>query len=162
MEQLLPLGIKLTEAAIRNSATKVYDKVQVAKLKENKEETISILEEQINLLINDKNEIEGIARQYQEMYEKTSVSEDDIAYIKKSFDQMLSILGIEDNEEQNEALDTLKNLISKETMKTLQLLGYNFKEGIGIPLTELTSSKIRSYIPENNSPKNNSKRNRNK
>lgn len=108
MEQLLPLGIKLTEAAIRNSATKVYDKVQVAKLKENKEETISILEEQINLLINDKNEIEGIARQYQEMYEKTSVSEDDIAYIKKSFDQMLSILGIEDNEEQNEALDTLK------------------------------------------------------
>lgn len=47
-------------------------------------------------------------------------------------------------------------------MKTLQLLGYNFKEGIGIPLTELTSSKIRSYIPENNSPKNNSKRNRNK
>lgn len=70
MEQLLPLGLKLAEVTARNGASKIYEKRNLAKANKNKDETIRILEELINDLIDDKNELEYIARQYKEEYEK--------------------------------------------------------------------------------------------
>lgn len=166
MEQLLPLGLKLAEVTARNGASKIYEKRNLAKANKDKDETIRILEELINDLIDDKNELEYIARQYKEEYEKTTISDENINHIKKSFDELVTlILSFNEekkNEENKESYDIIKNLINPDSMKTLQLLGYSFKEGLGTPLTELTAAKIRSYIPENNMSKNKGKPNRNK
>jgi len=85
MEQLLPLGLKLAEVTARNGASKIYEKRNLAKANKNKDETIRILEELINDLIDDKNELEYIARQYKEEYEKTTISDENINHIKKLY-----------------------------------------------------------------------------
>ncbi|EFH89184.1 hypothetical protein [Ktedonobacter racemifer] len=45
------------------------------------------------------------------------------------------------------ALDTLTPLLSVETLTVLQLLGFNFKQAIGEPLTLLLQKFITSKIP---------------
>ena len=44
-----------------------------------------------------------------------------------------------------DAIESFKMLISKDVLKTMQLLGFNYKEAIGIPLTELCANKINSF-----------------
>ena len=39
---------------------------------------------------------------------------------------------------------SIKELISIDTLKTMQLLGFNYKAAIGEPLTELCAQKIAS------------------
>ena len=39
-------------------------------------------------------------------------------------------------------------LLNKDTLKTMQLLGFNYKEAIGRPLTNLVASMIESKIPQ--------------
>lgn len=54
------------------------------------------------------------------------------------------------DEETREAVDkqikALKTLLSEETIKILQLLGFNFKRAIGEPLTEILRNKIISSL----------------
>ena len=153
MDPLTNLGLKLLEVTARNGASKIYEKRNLAKANKNKDETIKILEELINDLIDDKNELEYIAKQYKEEYEKTTISDESIEHIKRPFDELVTlILSFSpdgEDEDNKEAFDVIKNLINSDSMKTLQLLGYSFKEGIGVPLTELTAAKIRN-INRNN------------
>ena len=37
-------------------------------------------------------------------------------------------------------------LFNKDTLKTMQLLGFNYKEAIGQPLTEVCSNAIRTKL----------------
>lgn len=42
----------------------------------------------------------------------------------------------------NELLEMLEPLLSVQTFKILQLLGFNFREAVGLPLTKLIKSSI--------------------
>lgn len=48
--------------------------------------------------------------------------------------------------EQQESIDTLTELINKDTLKTMQLLGFNYKEAIGASLTEVSASTIQKCL----------------
>ncbi|MDU2202427.1 MAG: hypothetical protein E7E32_04750, partial [Anaerococcus hydrogenalis] len=128
MDPLTNLGLKLLEVTARNGASKIYEKRNLAKANKNKDETIRILEELINDLIDDKNELEYIAKQYKEEYEKTTISDESIEHIKRTFDELVTlILSFSpdgEDEDNKEAFDVIKNLINSDSMKTLQLLGY--------------------------------------
>ena len=56
-------------------------------------------------------------------------------------------------EESKQSIDMLIKLLNKDTLKTMQLLGFNYKEAIGIPLTEACANAI--YKKFNNSKNNN-------
>ena len=45
-------------------------------------------------------------------------------------------------------------LLNKDTLKTMQLLGFNYKEAIGEPLTEVCSNAIRNTLGSLSSKKN--------
>lgn len=40
----------------------------------------------------------------------------------------------------------IKSVLSKETFNIMQIIGFNFKEAIGEPLTELLASFIRTKV----------------
>lgn len=42
-----------------------------------------------------------------------------------------------------DSLNGIKELISKDVLKTMQLLGFNYKAAIGEPLTEICANKIK-------------------
>lgn len=49
------------------------------------------------------------------------------------------------------AFEPLKNLISIDTLKAMQLIGFNYKEAIGEPLTHACANAIKNKLaPKNN------------
>ena len=52
-------------------------------------------------------------------------------------------------DEINQIIDVLKPLLSIETFTILQLIGFNFREAIGIPLTKLVNKSIDKEDKEN-------------
>lgn len=44
-------------------------------------------------------------------------------------------------------MDALKSILSVETLTIMQLIGFNYREAIGKPLTELVAASITSRIP---------------
>ena len=49
--------------------------------------------------------------------------------------------------------EKIKELISVDTLKTMQLLGFNYKEAIGEPLTRLCADTISGLGQKTNSKK---------
>lgn len=90
--------------------------------------------------------------------EKVIISDDDIVHLHNTVSRLLEIFKaiqissalLKGNEEvekvkaQVESFEQIKKLISVDTLKTMQLLGFNYKAAIGEPLTELCSNAISS------------------
>jgi len=63
-----------------------------------------------------------------------------------------SFTSVEDGKE--DSMKQLVALLNKDTLKTMQLLGFNYKEAIGEPLTEVCSNAIRNKLGGLSSKKN--------
>lgn len=59
------------------------------------------------------------------------------------------------NQIPEDQIEPFKQLISKETLKSMQLLGFNFRKAIGEPLTECCASFIESKLMNKNTGKTN-------
>ena len=138
------LGADLIEATARNGASIISDKIRTAKTNKEYKETISELEEIIYDLLNDKAEIRRIAQAYEQELVAQKITEDDIKYITNNLIPILSSLLSEENREQ---LEQLKKLLSVETLTIMQLIGFNYKQAIGEPLTLLLRKIIEAKIP---------------
>ncbi len=154
-QQITDLGVRLGETTVRNTAGVIFARIRTAKAKKNEKETINELDEIINDLIADKNELVQIAETYKQEFVAQRISSKDIEYITNSVIPVLKKLveQISDNGTSTEsanmekALEVLMPLLSVETLTVLQLLGFNFREAIGEPLTLLLQKFITSKIP---------------
>lgn len=154
--QLVDLGIRLGEAGARNTASMILDKIRVAKTKKGEKETINELEEIINNLIADKNELVQIAQAYKQELVAQQISEKDIKYITtnvvpvlKQLSQQTSSGPSSGTANMEQTIDTLAPLLSVEALTVLQLIGFNYKQAIGEPLTLLLQKLIISKAPVN-------------
>ena len=138
------LGADLIEATARNGASIISDKIRTAKTNKEYKETISELEEIIYDLLNDKAEIQRIAQAYEQELVAQKITEDDIKYITNNLIPILYSILPEENREQ---LEQLKKLLSVETLTIMQLIGFNYKQAIGEPLTLLLRKTIEARIP---------------
>lgn len=135
----------------KKSVEAIFDKIRTVKQKGNSEEVISSLEEIINELISDKNQLIQITQAYEEKLIAQKISEEDISYITSSFIPLLESLiqqnSNEDADKIRQGIEMFKPILSKETFNILQIMGFNFKQAIGIPLTRLIEALISSKIP---------------
>lgn len=145
-EQAIALSMKLAEAVGRSSLSWVSDKRAVARGKKDAKEQQELYEEIISKLLEDKSEIEMVARQYKDMYEKVSISDDDIEHLQNTINKVIDSLYKTDEASQKFNPKDITNLINKDTLKTMQLLGFNYKEAIGGPLTEACADTIRNKL----------------
>jgi hypothetical protein len=148
---LQTLSIQLAEAAIRNTAGTVADRITVAKARRRDQETVTELEEIVNGLLSDKAELVRIAQAYEQELVAQRISQTDIKYISASFTPLIRRLveagvasGDGDSGSVDEILSLIQPLLSVETVTVLQLIGFNFKKAIGEPLTDLVSRLILS------------------
>lgn len=95
-----------------------------------------------------------IAHTYEDKLVDQKITETEINYITESIipliEKLLDQNGSDSAEKVQENLDLFKSLISKETLSILQILGFNFKEAIGEPLTHLLASLIEAKIESTN------------
>ncbi|MFB9972413.1 hypothetical protein FPQ10_10950 [Allobacillus sp. SKP2-8] len=151
-QELIKASIELGKFLVQNTSQTIMDRKKLAKAKDSNEETVNSLEEIINSLIAEKNQLIEIAQIYDEHLVAQKISKEDIDYITNSILPLLeSILEKDETDEgikNKENLELLKPLLSAETFNILQLLGFNFKQAIGEPLTILINKLIISNAPD--------------
>lgn len=157
-ENLVALGMSMAEVVSRNSISFVGNKMKLAKEKKDLESQSLAYSEIINNLLQDKEELTMIAREYKQAYEQVTISDDDIEYLHNTLSGALEILNAfsPQNEKDTQAMQTMIQLLNKDTLKTMQLLGFNYREAIGQPLTEVCSETIKNKLGGKN-PKSNNK-----
>lgn len=148
---LVDLATRTGEVMLRNTADGISNKIKQTKAKRNDEETIKIMEEIISNLQDDRMELNRIIQEYEEEISMQKISDENIDYITENIIPKLTELFENDpsnsnSEELIQTIESIKPLMSKETFTILQLLGFNFKEAIGIPLTNLLRSAISQNI----------------
>ncbi len=142
-EPTMALATRLKEVSVRNTAESIYDKVNLVKQKNNDRETINVLEEIINDLATDKNELIQITKCYEQEFLERDISDSDIEYITRELLPIVSSF-LPFSGGNSEFISSIEKIFSAETLKILKLLGFNYKEAIGIPLTNLVSQAIQN------------------
>lgn len=148
---LADLIAKTADVFLKNTTETIFTRIDVAKKEGDREKAILKLEEIINDLLDDRAKLNQIIKKYEEILSVQRISDEDINYITDNIIPILSklftsgIMKKNNNittDDINEIMELLKPLFSIEIFKILQLLGFNFKEAIGIPLTQLIKNSI--------------------
>ena len=160
--ELLGLGTSLTELAIKGTATAVSNKIKAIKEEKNVEKIRRTYDEIINELLDEREEAVRIAQAYRSELEKVVISDEDIQHLHNTVSRILEIIkdiqmtnaeplgeaAVEAVNNQVRSYEQIKELISVDTLKTMQLLGFNYKAAIGEPLTLMLKNFILSKVAE--------------
>ena len=128
----------------------------------------------INEVLQEREEAVRIAQAYKSELERIVISDEDIEHLHNTVSNILEIfkniqlagvdpqdtLGVMRVQKQIETMEQVKNLISVDTLKSMQLLGFNYKAAIGEPLTQICSRAILSLTERKNTPVSSSGRKR--
>lgn len=157
-QKVVALGLNLAEVISRNTISYVGNKMKLAKEKKDLESQSLAYTEIINNLPQDKEELTTISMEYKNAYEQITISDADIEYLHSTLKNAINLLDtfVPQKEESIIALNTLVELLNKDTLKTFQLLGFNYKEAIGEPLTEMCAEAIKTKLKITSSNKNKS------
>ena len=175
-QPLVEMGVSLTELAIKGTATAVTNKIKAIKDEKNTEKVRSTYDEIVNELLAERDEAVRIAQAYKSELDRIVISDDDIEHLHNTVARLLGIIkafqlasaATKGEEEiarvaaQVESYEQIKELISVDTLKTMQLLGFNYKAAIGEPLTQICANAISNIGNKNKiqSSSNQSKRGR--
>ena len=138
---IVELGAQLGVLAAKNTASTIYNKISVLKHRREDGKTITEYEEIINDLITEKQELIRIANAYKQQYENINISDEDMEYLHNTLKIVLESTSPDGKTDEN--LSVALAFLNKDTLKTMQLIGFNYKEGIGRPLTELCEEWIK-------------------
>ncbi|WP_371377406.1 hypothetical protein [Sporomusa aerivorans] len=159
---LVHLGSSLTELAVKGTATAVTSKIRAIKDEKNSEKIRNTYDEIINKLLSEREEAVRIAQAYKSELESVIISDEDIQHLHNTVSRVLEIIkesqistassigeeAVERVKTQAESYEQIKELISVDTLKTMQLLGFNYKAAIGEPLTLMLKNLILSKVSE--------------
>lgn len=156
MSVLTEIGTNLTTLAVKGTVTAVNTKIKAIKMEKDTEVIKNKYDEIINELLSEREEAIRIAQVYKSELDRYEISDEDISHLHNTVEQVLEIFKEMSPTTPTEIYEQIKELIGIDTLKTLQLLGFNFKAAIGEPLTQLCANAIlsKSKSPQNNVGKN--------
>lgn len=143
----------LAELAVRNTASAVSNRIQAFRARKDNDAVVNELIELVNELISEKAQLISVAQAFEQEIAAQRISNEEITYITGKLIPTVERLAgrtSEDSSDVSEFIDLLKDLVSTETLTILQLVGFNFKQAIGQPLTHLVERLILSRLPEAN------------
>lgn len=117
-------------------------KIKAIKMEKDVEIIKNKYDEIINELLSEREEAIRIAQIYKSELERYEISDNDIEHLHNTVGQVLEILKSMSPTPPIEVFEQMKQLISIDTLKTMQLLGFNYKAAIGEPLTQICATAI--------------------
>ena len=155
-QPLIDMGVSLTELAVKGTVSAVSKKIRAAKEIKEVEKLRSTYDEIVNEILLEREEAVRIAQAYKSELERIIISDEDIEHLHNTVARLLEIIKafqlvsamakgeeeIEKVKKQVESYEQIKELISVDTLKTMQLLGFNYKAAIGEPLTQICANAI--------------------
>lgn len=140
---LAKMGVDLTQLAVKGTATAIHAKIESVKSEKNIETIRNTYDEIINQLLSEREDAIRIAQAYKEELDKVVISDEDIKHLHSTVTKILEIFNLmSPNSQSIDNFNQLKELISIDTLKTMQLLGFNYKAAIGEPLTKVCADSI--------------------
>lgn len=169
----LSLGQSLKELVNSGVPQYAIQTINTVKEKRDDKKTIEAYEEVFSKLMSESQELKRISLAYKDAYEQINIVDKDIEYLQKTAHRIINIFFpeltekdfekiklrddlTEENKEQlindltknRETYTQLTELIQVDTLRTMQLLGFNYKKAIGEPLTDIISSSILKSISQ--------------
>ena len=171
-QPLVEMGVSLTELAVKGTVSAVSKKIRAAKEIKEVEKLRSTYDEIINEILLEREEAVRIAQAYKSELDRMFISDEDIEHLHNTVARLLEIIKsfqlisamakgaeeVEKVQKQVESYEQIKELISVDTLKTMQLLGFNYKAAIGEPLTQICSNAISNLGNKNKSSVNKQKK----
>jgi archaellum component FlaC len=155
------MGANLTELAIKGTATVIHGKIESVKKEKSLETVRTTYDEIVNQLLSEREDAIRIAQAYKEELERVVISDEDIKHLHNTVTKIFELLKkMSPQNETIESFEQLKELISVDTLKTMQLLGFNYKAAIGEPLTQLCGNAIGNFGNKGSKGKNNQNKNK--
>ena len=156
MQTLIEMGVSLTGLAVKGTASAISKRIRAAKDIKDAEKLRIIYDELINELLQEREEAVQLAQAYKSELERIVICDEDIEHLHNTVSRILDIVKafqlasasdkgeveLERVEKQITSYEQIKELISVDTLKTMQLLGFNFKAAIGDPLTQICADTI--------------------
>ena len=168
LSALAEMGVSLTTLAVKGTATAINTKIKSIKDEKNLEKVRNTYEEIVSELLSEREEAIRIAQAYKTELDRIVISDEDIEHLHNTVSRVLEIIKafqlisasakgdeeIQKITEQVKSYEQIKELISVDTLKTMQLLGFNYKAAIGEPLTQICAKAITSIGEKRNSSTN--------
>ncbi len=168
---LTDMGVSLTTLAVKSTVTAINTKIKSMKDEKLAENIRNTYDEIINELLSEREEAIRIAQAFKNELDRIVISDEDITHLHNTVSrviemiklfQVASAMGKGEDElvkvaKQVESYEQIKELINVDTLKTMQLLGFNYKAAIGEPLTQICANAIltlgerKSMLPHNSS-----------
>lgn len=146
---LSELATNLTALVVKSTVSTVGTKVKAIQLEKDIESVKNKYDEIINELLSEREEAIRIAQVYKSEVDRYQISDDDIDHLHNTVGQVMEAFQGFSPQTNIDGFKELKGLISIDTLKAIQLLGFNYKQAIGEPLTELCAEKILSLSAKN-------------
>ena len=160
MNPFVEMGASLAELVIKGTASAVNKKIRAAKEIKDSEKLRIMYDELINEVLQEREEAVRIALVYKAELDRIEISDKDIEHLHNTVSRVLEIIKAiqlagtlgkpESEREKIEIQEQIKELISVDTLKSMQLLGFNYKAAIGEPLTQLCANAITGWGNKNN------------
>ncbi len=139
---LAELAANLAALTVKGTVTTVSTKIKTIKNEKNLEAVKNSYDEIINELLSEREEAIRIAQIYKSEIDRYQISDDDIKHLHATVSRLMELLRQFIPTTNVEPFEQFQDLISVDTLKAMQLLGFNYKKAIGEPLTVLCASKI--------------------
>ena len=143
------LGTKLTVLATTNIAATVMSRFSVMRQQKKIEEICNAYEEIVNELVADRAQAISIASAYQAELNRFEITDADIEHLQRTVSRVLGLLQSLSSDSAQESMavfGSVESLLSRDTLKAMQLLGFDYKKAIGDPLTEVCADTIRAKL----------------
>lgn len=139
-------GTQLAVLAGKGTAAIVGSKFQSIRAKKQHEEICNSYEELINELVADRAQAIAIAQAYEAELDRYQITDEDIVHLQKTVSNALDLIASFSPTVKAADLKPFKDLISVDTLKSMQLLGFDYKAAIGAPLTKACAEAIEAKL----------------
>lgn len=145
-EQLWELVRQCHAVMMANGAATVRSKMDQAAAKRETVAQVELLNEIVSQLIEDRALMFGVVQGLEEQLQAKRLSADDIEFIASTVLPTLRDLGIEMDDE---AAEVVERLLSKDMLNVMQVIGFDYREAIGRPLTQIVRQALLSkFLPD--------------
>ena len=145
-QEVASLGAELAVLAAKGTVSAISAKVKAIREKKNLTEMANAYEEVINELIQERNEAITIAQSCKAEIDRYQISDSDIEHLQKTIDRVLNIAKEMSPDTDLRSFELLRSLISVDTLKAMQMLGFDYRAGIGKPLTDTCAAAIQKKL----------------
>ncbi len=142
IQVLEELAKSLSLLSTKGTVTATEAKIKAIQIEKDIEKIKNQYDEIINELIAERAEAIRIAQVYKNEMERYVISDSDIEHLHNTVELVLDIIKEMSPDTDVAMYQQLKELICVDVLKAIQLLGFNYKEAIGEPLTQLCANAI--------------------